>query len=140
MGEGTVVVSETLYKVLLAGQSCDRGTHAWSLPTQNADGSWTPGDWHEIPASRRLALCSVGFHLTVDPRAWWKAGRTVYLAEAEGERTERAGDKIAFRKVRLLRRVTAADVASDLGTRFLRGTASDEMIFGSGSGSGSGYG
>ena len=142
------VMEAPLYKVLAAGQSCDGGTHVWSLPAQSADGSWTPGDWHELPASQRVRTCASGFHLTTDPRAWWRSGRTVYLAEAAGERGAPREDKVACRRVRLLRPVTAADVARDLGTRLLRGAVSDEMIYGygdgdgygSGSGDGDGYG
>ena len=134
------VMEAPLYKVLAAGQSCDGGTHVWSLPAQSADGSWTPGDWHELPASQRVRTCASGFHLTTDPRAWWRSGRTVYLAEAAGERGAPREDKVSCRRVRLLRPVTAADVARDLGTRLLRGAVSDEMIYGYGSGYGYGYG
>ena len=131
---------EPLYKVLAAGQSCDGGTHVWSLPTQAPDGSWVPGEWHEIPAMQRVQTCATGFHLTIDPRAWWRAGRTVYLAESEGERGVAHGDKIACRKVRLIRRMSASDVAADLGTRLLRGALSDELVYGYGSGDGDGDG
>jgi len=129
-----------LYKVLLAGQSCNNGNHKWSLPTRGADGEWTPGAWHEIPAPQKLIACSVGFHLTTDPRKWWDEGKSVYLAETVGERTNFIGDKVAVRKVRLTRRVTAADVAADLGVHITRGALSDEMVYGSGYGYGYGYG
>ncbi len=134
------VTDAPLYKVLRNGQSCDGGTHVWSLPTQGADGTWTPGDWHELPASVRVETCRSGYHLTTDPRAWWRAGRTVYLAESDGERGAPQEDKIACRQVRLLRPVTAVDALRDLGVRLLRGSVSDDLIYGSGSGSGYGDG
>ena len=134
------VMEAPLYKVLLAGQSCDGGSHVWSLPTQGADGTWTPGDWHELPASVRVETCRAGYHLTTDPRAWWRAGRTVYLAESDGERAAPREDKVACRRVRLLRPVTAVDVLRDLSVRLLRGGVSDDLIYGYGSGDGYGYG
>ena len=134
------VMEVPLYKVLAAGQSCDGGSHVWSLPTRAPDGSWTPGDWHELPAPQPVRTCASGFHLTTDPRAWWRSGRTVYLAEAAGERGAPHEDKIACRRVRLLRPVLAADVARDLGVRLLRGAVSDEMVYGYGYGDGYGDG
>ena len=133
-------VTEALYKVLASGQSCDGGTHAWSLPTRTADGTWTPGAWHELPASQRVETCRSGFHLTTDPRAWWRDGRAVYLAESSGERGQPREDKVACRRVRLLRPVTAGDVLRDLGVRLLRGAVSDDQVYGCGYGYGYGYG
>ena len=133
-------VSEPLYKVLDAGQSCDGGTHAWSLPTKLPDGTWTPGAWHQMPTGSRIQTCQSGFHLTTNPRAWWRIGRTVYLAESDGERATPQGDKVACRKVRLLRPVTATDVACELGVPVLRGILSDELLYGDGDGSGDGAG
>jgi hypothetical protein len=135
-----VGVSEPLYKVLDAGQSCDGGTHAWSLPTKLPDGTWSPGHWHRMPTGTRIRTCQSGFHLTTDPRAWWRSGRTVYLAESDGERATPEGDKVACRKVRLLRPVTAADVACELGVAVLRGILSDELLYGYGDGYGDGSG
>ena len=39
------------------GRSCYGGYATWSLPTRNADGTWTPGDWMpEVGGILRLCL------------------------------------------------------------------------------------
>lgn len=95
-----------LYKVLVDGRSCHGGRMAWSLPTKGADGSWTPGGWHEVGGP--VVLCRSGLHLTDSPAHWWLDGATAYEVEAEGV----VGDpdampdrKVAARRVRLLRPV-----------------------------------
>ena len=54
------------FKVLNAdGTSCNSGNAQWSLPVQNADGTWTPGDW--MPAIEgELIPCENGYHLAED--------------------------------------------------------------------------
>ena len=106
----TTYNGKKLYKVLLKGKSCHGGNMEWSLPTQNADGTWTPGDWHEVVGEP--SMCSHGLHLTTDPVRWFKsADQEVYEVEAEdfgGYSAE--GEKIVCRKSRLLARVTDAAV------------------------------
>jgi len=55
-----------LFKVLDAeGRSCNGGNLQWSLPTQNADGTWIPGDWMpEVTGD--LVPCSNGYHVAQD--------------------------------------------------------------------------
>jgi hypothetical protein len=105
------VSEERWYKVLDSGRSCDGGDFTWSLPTADE-----PGEWHEIPAEQPLRLCAVGFHLTSDPVAggWYRQGRTIYLAEYDGERVGpvEGGDKCAVRKVRLVKRLDGAELAA----------------------------
>ena len=51
------------YKVLgKHGRSCHGGNAEWSLPTQNDDGTWTPGEWMpEIEGE--LEPCRNGYHV-----------------------------------------------------------------------------
>src|SRR5690606_6084570 len=103
--------SMTYYKVLLHGRSCHGGDTEWALPKQREDGTWEPGEWMpEIRGS--LALCANGYHLTREPARWWREGAECYVAEWDGEHVGEGGDKIAVRRCRLLRRLTAAELAS----------------------------
>jgi hypothetical protein len=97
-------------KVLKGGASWHGGSHAWSLPTQAADGTWEPGAWTP-PVTPHL--CSTGYHLTRDPAQWWgsDAGVVGYLAEWDGVAVERE-DKVAVERCRLLRPLTREEQAS----------------------------
>jgi hypothetical protein len=121
-----------LYKVLVAGKSCHGGSLTWSLPKRSGS-KWTPGDWHDVPT---VSLCNSGLHLTSLPEAWWKDGATLYEVEAEGVVGNAADTKVAAKRVRLLREVTAEEYASRRGVVVVRGKAD----LGSGSGSGDRYG
>lgn len=110
-----------LYKVLVEGRSCHGGRMAWSLPTQGADGAWTPGEWHEVDGP--VVLCRSGLHLTDSPAHWWLDGATAYEVEAEGV----VGDpdavpdrKVAARRVRLLRPVDPSGFLDAAETARLR--------------------
>lgn len=97
-----------LYKVLRNGLSWHGGTFAWSLPTKNDDGTWKPGDWHEVEGT--IELCRHGLHLTDSPMQWYGEGATIYAVEAEGvvglDKIESAPDrKVVARRVRLMREV-----------------------------------
>lgn len=64
------------YKVLdERGRSCHGGSAVWSLPTRNADGTWTPGDW--MPeVGGILRLCLTGYHIvTIDQLLDWLGPR-----------------------------------------------------------------
>ena len=104
-----------LYKVLVDGESKHFQTNAndprhyrWSLPSKNDDGSWTPGDWHEVEGE--VVLCHNGLHVTPEPLDWWLDGCVVYRVEAEGivgDPTDKREDpqgrrKVAAKRVRLL--------------------------------------
>jgi hypothetical protein len=95
-----------LFKILDAnGRSCNGGTLQWSLPTQNADGSWTPGDW--LPAvAGELALCQNGYHLAEDAQVLKWLGPRLFEAEYRGERLD-ANDKVVVREARLVREFAA---------------------------------
>jgi hypothetical protein len=99
-------------KVLRAGQSWHGGTHVWSLPQAQPDGTVTPGDW--TPAVKP-AVCSRGWHLTTEPARWWgvDAGIKAYLAEWDGAVGRREGDdKFAVERCRLVRELTADELAA----------------------------
>jgi hypothetical protein len=109
----------TLYKVLRPdGHSTHGGNLAWSLPRQMTDGSWRPGEWHEVTGA--LELCRNGLHLT-DERGVWRdwitADGVVWEAEVPkglpGERVGTLDDasdrKIAVRRARLLRPMPEPD-------------------------------
>src|SRR5690606_5021590 len=53
-----------------------------------------------------------GYHLTREPARWWREGAECYVAEWDGEHVGYGGDKIAVRRCRLLRRLTASELAS----------------------------
>lgn len=104
-----------LYKVLTRdGRAPFVPAYAWSLPTQAADGTWTPGAWHEEPAAE---LCAKGLHITAAPGQWmhsWGEGgsRVAYAVEAEGIVGDPASDgaKVIAARVRLLHPVTVDEV------------------------------
>jgi len=129
-------VGVTLYKVLNAdGESMHGGKLKWSLPR---DGK--PGDWHEEP---RVALCSKGLHLTDSPTRWGAESGRVFEVEAEGVSgsCDQAEDrKVVAKKVRLLREVTAADVAGAISPDAHLSSGLEWWWLGDGYGDGSGYG
>lgn len=102
---------KTYYKVLVRGRSCHGGDIEYSLPTQRDDGTWEPGEWMpEI--SGPLELCVNGYHLTSDPARWWQEGAECYVAEWDGEYIGDGHDKIVVRRCRLLRPLTADELAA----------------------------
>ena len=85
------------------GTSCNGGHSAWNLPTQNEDGTWTPGEW--MPAIEgALVPCQNGYHLCEEKDLLQWLGPTCYEAEYRGERVD-ADDKSVVREARLLRRL-----------------------------------
>jgi hypothetical protein len=96
----------TLYKTLDAnGRSCYGGNTRWSLPTRNADGTWTPGEW--MPAIvGELVACENGYHLADDAQVLEWLTKRLFVAEYRGERID-ADNKTVVREVRLVREITA---------------------------------
>ncbi len=90
----------TLYKVLVDGEAAHGGDYTYGLPTQDNDGTWTPGGWTE-PLDR-VAICTRGYHLTTAPEKWLRVNCTVYEAEGTGAQANE-DDKTAYESVRLLR-------------------------------------
>ena len=95
-----------LYKVLdKDGYSCHGGEAKWSLPTQNEDGTWTPGDWMD-DIHGELEICDNGYHVVkFDQLIYWLNTR-IFEVEVDGEIIEDY-DKSVCRKCRLVRELTA---------------------------------
>ena len=133
-------VTEALYKVLASGQSCDGGTHRPRSPPR---GPRTGRGRRVRGTSRRLAAGrDVPQRVPPDDRpagvvARWARSVPRRVVRGRGQLRE---DKVACRRVRLLRPVTAGDVLRDLGVRLLRGAVSDDQVYGDGYGSGTGTG
>ena len=86
-------------------RSCNCGDKdlVWSLPKQEKDGTWTPGEWMpEVKGA--LVLCKNGYHLAreSDLIGWLNA--SIYEAEPSTELIE-GDDKIVCRSVRLLKKM-----------------------------------
>ncbi|GEM_PF-1965152 len=101
-------------KVLVGNKSRHGDTIAWSLPVQNADGSWVPGEWHD--RSNPLSQLD-GYCLTNVPALFWADGAEADAAEFEEVLRELDGrplvgypNQIVCRRVRLLRKLTDAEL------------------------------
>ena len=97
------------YKVLRDGKSCNGGIYEWSLPTKNANGTWTPGEWTK-PIEGELVACENGYHLADETQLVRWLDKDIY--EAEGEEMLLApddGTKWVCRRARLLRKVETWD-------------------------------
>jgi hypothetical protein len=93
------------YKVLdKHGCSCHGGEAEWSLPTRNADGTWTPGEWMpEIEGE--LKPCRNGYHVvTLEQLPNW-LGERIFEVEV-GDEIVHADDKSVVRTCRLTRECT----------------------------------
>jgi len=93
------------YKVLdKHGRSCHGGDAEWSLPTQNDDGTWTPGEWMpEIEGE--LEPCRNGYHVvTLEQLPSW-FGERIFEVEV-GDEIVHADDKSVVRTCRLTRECT----------------------------------
>ena len=80
--------------------------HEWSLPTQTADGTWTPGRWSSVDGV--VEYRRNGLHLaTVSQIGWWVKhlrGRVLvtWVVEYEGA-VSRGAHGFAARRARLVR-------------------------------------
>lgn len=100
-------VTEPVYKFLTKdGHPGRNGDPAfqWPLPTLNADGTWTPGDWCEAPNDRTIELCSVGLHASPAAQLdkWTSNGTDLFEVEYDGYVVADA-NKMAGRRARLVR-------------------------------------
>ena len=93
------------YKVLdKHGRSCHGGDAEWSLPTRNADGTWSPGEWMP-PVEGDLEPCLNGYHVvTLEQLLDW-LGERVFEIEV-GEEILPDDDKSVARTCRLVRECT----------------------------------
>ena len=93
------------YKVLdKHGRSCHGGNAEWSLPTQNDDGTWTPGEW--MPEVRgNLEPCANGYHVvTLEQLPDW-LGERIFEVEP-GDEIVHEDNKSVTRTCRLTRECT----------------------------------
>jgi hypothetical protein len=93
------------YKVLdKHGCSCHGGDAEWSLPTQNDDGTWTPGEWMpEIEGE--LKPCRNGYHVvTLEQLLDW-LGERIFEVEP-GDEIVHEDNKSVTRTCRLTRECT----------------------------------
>jgi len=110
-----VMKPKTGIKVLRNGSSFHGGYFKWSLPTQDKDGKWTPGEW--TPPVKPV-VCSSGYHLTTMPTEWWDSDNecVAYLVEYKGRVDglpvlKDSKGKFAVEKCRLLRPLTPGELA-----------------------------
>ena len=82
-----------LFKILVDGGPCHGGSGAYPEP-----GKWT----------QRVdpKCCSKGYHLTSDPLKWWKPNSELWIAEPDGKIDGDGGDKAAFQRCRLVKKIT----------------------------------
>ena len=82
--------------------------YQYSLTTQNDDGTWTPGEWHEHDGE--LSLCCSGFHWCLYPSGPWayysEKGTRIWNIEAEQTadlpKTPGTDYKLVSRRIRLM--------------------------------------
>ena len=89
------------------GCSCHGGDAEWSLPTQNDDGTWTPGEW--MPEVRgNLEPCLNGYHVvTLEQLPDW-LGERIFEVEP-GDEIVHEDNKSVTRTCRLTRECTGWD-------------------------------
>jgi hypothetical protein len=87
------------------GEAYYGGRGRWSLPTQNEDGTWTPGEWWEIEGE--LILCQNALHATtVEFLPQWLCSH-IYDIEFDGEvEVSIDGWKVGGRRARLTKEYT----------------------------------
>ena len=98
-----LLTRQTLFKVTAEdGTSCHGGSGVWSLPTQNADGTWTPGEAREVRGP--LVPCENGLHLCRGDQLLDWLGPRISVAEYDTrEPALDPGDKIVVTRARLPR-------------------------------------
>lgn len=125
-------MSAPLFKVVRAnGEAPFVKDYVWSLPTDNGDGTWTPGAWHTHDGPE--VKCGNGLHLTSVPSEWVKRdnGLVCYVADAEEVTGDPLSeDKVIARRARLVRlasveEMNAANASWD-ASRLERRRAEDE--------------
>ena len=104
-------------KLLNEDGTTPQGYGRWSMPTQNDDGSWTPGDWYDISRGprggkrREMKECTdSALHILTVPQALEWGGGRLYWVEVEG-RVKAADDKTLCHKARALRPALSRDAS-----------------------------
>lgn len=105
-------MSAMLFKIVRAnGEAPFVKGYIWSLPTDNGDGTWTPGTWHAHDGPE--VKCGNGLHLTSTPSEWINrdGGLVCYVAEAEEVTGDPLSeDKVIARRARLMRLASAEEM------------------------------
>jgi len=118
------MMSKKLFKVLNEDGSCwNGGWGSWSLPTQNTDGTWEPGEWMP-PIKGRLIACENGYHLCREGDLLEWLGPAIFTAEYRGDRQD-DDDKIVVREARLLDRL---DTWNDRTARLLACDCAERIV------------
>lgn len=104
---GIGVAMTKWYKLLDSeGRACnnDGNRWQWPLPTKNADGSWTPGEWTSI--IQNIEMCARGYHLVDAAHILRWRGDTLWEAEIapNAEKIEDGG-KAVVSSCRLTRQI-----------------------------------
>ena len=97
------------YKWLTRGGRSPYAKWQWPLPTQNDDGTWTPGEW--TPYIEELQQCLVGYHgakCNLIEYTYGAVEADLYEIEYKGE-IEDYGDKVNGHTARLPRKIGAMD-------------------------------
>lgn len=82
-----------------------------SLPVQNSDGTWTPGEWQcHNDQDRYSSVRRHGFRVTHIPAFWWRENSACYEVEFE-ELLSKFTESSLYSKVRLLRKLTEQELA-----------------------------
>lgn len=115
----------TFYKLLQGNTPYHGGDpdFRYSRPT-----AARPGRWHHHAGE--VVLCQSGFHVTTDPREWWFAGSSVYVAEVRGLANDPAKDrrrKAVCRSIRLVRELSEAELRRKFGLPFELSPAMDHL-------------
>lgn len=114
----------TNYKVLNTDGTSRNGGHAnWSMPTQDDDGTWTPGDW--MPEIAEIVPCKSGYHYChgeLELLEW--LGPAIYIVEP-GPVVVPDSDKHVTNTARLLRPVEAWD---DRATRLFAADCAERVL------------
>lgn len=114
--EPTIAPSDPvmLFKVVLQdGRAPYKRSYVWSLPTQDANGAWMPGAWHE-ESTVGAGVGTKGLHLTAEPGwvlKYQQDPHATYVVEAEGVVGDPLLDsQVIAARVRLLRPATDDEI------------------------------
>lgn len=109
MAHGTAIKATTV-----AGASPSHSNTLWSLPTRQADGSWTPGAWMTARKGERVQYRRNGLHLCTPAQlGYWtrhfrRTDLVAWVVEYDGA-CDVGLHGIAVRRARLVRPYTEGE-------------------------------
>lgn len=90
-----------LLKFLMKDGTSPYQYYAWSLPTRNEDGTYTPGAWQ--PHVEDISMCRWGYHASTAMGVSNWSNDTCYVAEVRGQYIHSKGEhKVVAQSMRLL--------------------------------------